>query len=42
MKTSADGSTSDDGDPAPRPFFHEGKRTWQDRFDSRRLADRLE
>lgn len=35
MKTSSD----DDG---PMPFFHEGMRAWQDRFDSRRLADRLE
>ena len=26
----------------PTPFFHEGMRAWQDRFDSRRLADRLE
>ena len=42
MKTSADDSADEDGDPAPRPFFHEGMRAWQDRFDSRRLADRLE
>jgi predicted pyridoxine 5'-phosphate oxidase superfamily flavin-nucleotide-binding protein len=42
MKTSAEGSAAEDGDPAPRPFFHEGMRAWQDRFDSRRLADRLE
>jgi uncharacterized protein len=42
MKTSADGSDVEGGDPAPRPFFHEGMRAWQDRFDSRRLADRLE
>jgi predicted pyridoxine 5'-phosphate oxidase superfamily flavin-nucleotide-binding protein len=42
MKTSADASAGYDGDPAPRPFFHEGMRAWQDRFDSRRLADRLE
>jgi uncharacterized protein len=42
MKTSADGSDAEGGDPAPRPFFHEGMRAWQDRFDSRRLADRLE
>jgi len=42
MKTSADGSAGDGGDPAPRPFFHEGMRAWQDYFDSRRLADRLE
>jgi predicted pyridoxine 5'-phosphate oxidase superfamily flavin-nucleotide-binding protein len=42
MKTSADDSAADDGDPAPRAFFHEGMRAWQDRFDSRRLADRLE
>jgi hypothetical protein len=42
MKTSADDSAAADGRPAPRPFFHEGMRTWQDRFDSRRLADRLE
>ena len=42
MKISADDSADEDGDPAPRPFFHEGMRAWQDRFDSRRLADRLE
>jgi hypothetical protein len=42
MKTSADGGAGDGGDPAPRPFFHEGMRAWQDHFDSRRLADRLE
>jgi hypothetical protein len=42
MKTLADGSTPEGGDLAPRPFFHEGMRAWQDRFDSRRLADRLE
>ena len=42
MKTSADDSAAENGGPAPRPFFHEGMRTWQDRFDSRRLADRLE
>lgn len=24
MKISADGSAADDGDPAPRPCFHEG------------------
>ncbi len=42
MKTSADGGAGEGSDPAPRPFFHEGMRDWQDRFDSRRLADRLE
>jgi predicted pyridoxine 5'-phosphate oxidase superfamily flavin-nucleotide-binding protein len=42
MKTSPDDSAAADGRPAPRPFFHEGMRAWQDRFDSRRLADRLE
>ncbi len=42
MKNSADGVAGEGGDPAPRPFFHEGMRAWQDRFDSRRLADRLE
>ena len=42
MKTSPDDNAAEDGDPAPRPFFHEGMRAWQDRFDSRRLADRLE
>ena len=42
MKTSADGSADEDGDSTPRPFFHEGMRVWQDRFDSRRLSDRLE
>ena len=42
MKTPADDSADDDGNAAPRPFFHQGMRTWQDRFDSRRLADRLE
>jgi predicted pyridoxine 5'-phosphate oxidase superfamily flavin-nucleotide-binding protein len=42
MKTSADGGAGEDADPAPRPFYHEGMRAWQDRFDSRRLADRLE
>ncbi len=42
MKTSADGSAAEDDEHAPRPFFHEGMRAWQDRFDSRRLADRLE
>jgi uncharacterized protein len=42
MKTSSDGRTSEGGDAAPRPFFHEGMRAWQDGFDSRRLADRLE
>jgi predicted pyridoxine 5'-phosphate oxidase superfamily flavin-nucleotide-binding protein len=42
MKTSADDSAGEHGGPPPRLFFHEGMRTWQDRFDSRRLADRLE
>jgi len=42
MKTSTDSGAADAGDPAPHPFFHEGMRAWQDRFDSRRLADRLE
>ena len=42
MKTSADDSAGEHGGPPPCPFFHEGMRTWQDRFDSRRLADRLE
>lgn len=27
---------------SPTPFYNEGSRTLQDRFDSRRLADRLE
>lgn len=42
MTTPTDSRTADAGDPAPRPFFHDGMRAWQDRFDSRRLADRLE
>lgn len=42
MKTSTDGSAAEHGDRAPQPFFHEGMRAWQDRFDSRRVADRLE
>ena len=42
MKTPADDSADDDGNAAPHPFFHQGMRAWQDRFDSRRLADRLE
>jgi hypothetical protein len=42
MKTSADGSAARDYEHAPRRFFLEGMRAWQDRFDSRRLADRLE
>ena len=42
MKTSGDGSAAEDGDPVPRPFFHEGMRAWQDRFESRRVADRLD
>jgi len=42
MKTSTDSGAADAGDPAPHPFFHEGMRAWQDCFDSRRLADRLE
>jgi hypothetical protein len=35
------GTEQEPNDPAPA-FFHEGMRDWQDRFDSRRLADRLE
>jgi predicted pyridoxine 5'-phosphate oxidase superfamily flavin-nucleotide-binding protein len=42
MKTSTDGSAAEGGDPEVRPFFHDGMRAWQDHFDSRRLADRLE
>ena len=29
-------------DPTTTPFYNEGSRTLQDRFDTRRLADRLE
>jgi uncharacterized protein len=42
MKTSTDSGAAEGGDLPARPFFHEGMRAWQDRFDSRRLADRLE
>jgi predicted pyridoxine 5'-phosphate oxidase superfamily flavin-nucleotide-binding protein len=42
MKTSVERGAAEDGGPTPRPFFHEGMRAWQDHFDSRRLADRLE
>ena len=48
MKTSPDepGSPtppgpSRDGTPA-RELYHDGSRAWQDRFDTRRLADRIE
>lgn len=42
MGETSRGGAADDDASAPRPFFHEGMRAWQDRFDSRRLADRLE